>query len=115
MHPTRILLFFLGCNAAANETSRFLIGNGFEHLEPTFVEQEIEVRQISSLPDHLLIDLGVRTIGARLRLRSAARQWVQVSWLFVCLFSISKTYGSIFLFLLIVSIFVSAKRGRSRC
>ena len=38
------------------------------------MEEEIEVRQIPSLPD--LADLGVRTVGARLRLRSAASQWV---------------------------------------
>ena len=41
-----------------------------------FVEEEIEVRQIPSLPDQVRADLGVRTVGARLRLRSAASQWV---------------------------------------
>lgn len=40
------------------------------------MEEEIEVRQIPSLPDQVLADLGVRTVGARLRLRSAASQWV---------------------------------------
>ena len=59
-------LLVIGYNATANETSRFLSGNGFEHSEPNFTDQEIEVRQISSLPDHLLIDLGVRTIRAKL-------------------------------------------------
>ena len=40
------------------------------------MEEEIEVRQIPSLPDPVLAVLGVRTVGARLRLRSAASQWV---------------------------------------
>ena len=83
MYQTSMPLFLLviGYNVAANETSRFLSGNGFEHLEPTFADQEIEVRQISSLPNQLLIDLG-----ARLWLRSAAGQWVQtrVGCLYVC-------------------------------
>ena len=40
------------------------------------MEEDIEVCQIPSLPDQVLADLGVRTVGARLRLRSAASQWV---------------------------------------
>ena len=43
----------------------------------TFFRQEIEVRQIPALPDQDLNALGVRTIGARMRLRSAARQWLE--------------------------------------
>ena len=66
----------IGCNAA-NETSRFLSGNEFEHLVALFSDQEIEVRQIPALPDQDLNALGVRTIGARMRLRSAARQWLE--------------------------------------
>ena len=40
------------------------------------MKEEIEIRQIPSLSDQVLADLGVRTVGARLRLRSAASQWV---------------------------------------
>ena len=77
-----------------------MVSSKKKNLEPTIADRENEVRQISSLPNHLLIDLGVRTIGARLRLRSAVRQWVQthVGWLVVCLFSISKTFGLFFNF-----------------
>ena len=66
MYPARMLLFLLviGCNAA-NETSRFLSGNGFEHLVALFSDQEIEVRQISALPDQDLNALGVGTIGGK--------------------------------------------------
>ena len=32
------------------------------------VYQEVEVRQIPAMPDHLLVELGVRTIGSRLRI-----------------------------------------------
>ena len=66
-----LVLLVVSCHAAFEETSRFLTDNGFGH-----VRDEIEVRQIPSLPDQVLADLGVRTVGARLRLRSAASQWV---------------------------------------
>ena len=68
MYLSGMLLFLLviGCNAA-NETSRFLSGNGFEHLVELFSDQEIEVRQIPALPDQDLNALWVRTIGARMR------------------------------------------------
>ena len=66
----------VSCHAAFEETSRFLTDNGLGHVSQQFVEEEIEVRQIPSLPDQVLADLGVRTVGARLRLRSAASQWV---------------------------------------
>ena len=80
MYSTGMLLWLLVtvCSAVVNEeTSRFLNGNGFENLEPRFLDEEIEVRHIPGLPDNLLVDLGVRTIGARLRIRSAATQWLQ--------------------------------------
>ena len=77
-HKLYLLLVILvvSCHAAFEETSRFLTDNGFGHVSQQFVEEEIEVRQIPSLPDQVLADLGVRTVGARLRLRSAASQWV---------------------------------------
>ena len=88
MYLSGMLLFLLviGCNAA-NETSGFLSGNEFEHLVELFSDQEIEVRQIPALPDQDLNALGVRTIGARMWLRSAARQWLESQagcFLFVC-------------------------------
>ena len=77
-HKLYLLLVILvvSCHAAFEETSRFLTDNGFGHVSQQFVEEEIEVRQIPSLPDPVLAVLGVRTVGARLRLRSAASQWV---------------------------------------
>ena len=77
-HKLYLLLVILvvSCHAAFEETSRFLTDNGFGHVSQQFVEEEIEVRQIPSLPDQVCADLGVRTVGARLRLRSAASQWV---------------------------------------
>ena len=44
-------------------------------VRTSFIAEEIEVRQITQLSDQDLISLGVRTIGARLRLRSAAASW----------------------------------------
>ena len=53
----------------------FLCANGCEKLVPWFIAEEIDERQIAQLSDQDLICLGVRTIGARLRLRSAAASW----------------------------------------
>ena len=79
-----LCILIIYCNAVVNEeTSRFLSENGFGNLEPTFLDEEIEVRQIPRLPDNLLVELGVRTIGARLRIRSAADQWLQAQVCFV--------------------------------
>ena len=54
------------------DIENFLCANGCENLVPGFIAEEIEVRQIAQLSDQDLLSLGVRTIGARLRLRSAA-------------------------------------------
>ena len=67
-------ILFIECYAVSNEISRFLNENGFGNLKPRFVDQEVEVRQIPAMPDHLLVELGVRTIGSRIRIRSAAIQ-----------------------------------------
>ena len=77
-HKLYLLLVILvvSCHAAFEETSRFLTDNGFGHVSQQFMEEEIKVRQIPSLPDQVLADLGVRTVGARLRLRSVASRWV---------------------------------------
>merc|ERR1719422_2146215 len=75
-HMLYLLLMILldSCNAAHNETSRFLTDNSFGHVSQRF--EDIEVKQIPSLPDQVLVDLGVGSVGARLRLRSTASQWV---------------------------------------
>ena len=115
MQPSRmlVLLFVIGCYAAsaANETSRFLCGNGFDHLVSRFTEEEIEVRQIPFLTDHQLNDLGVRTIGARLRLRSAAQDWTesQVGCLFVCLFLNFGSFYLVCLFICFQTLFCSSR------
>lgn len=90
MYPPVILtLLVLGSLAVDDQDlSKFLDQNGFTDLTPEFVHQEIEVRQIPRMPDNLLVDLGVRTIGARLRIRSAASQWLQPQ-VFYCLILLS--------------------------
>ena len=57
------------------DIENFLRANGCENLVPGFIAEEIEVRQIAQLSDQDLVSLGVQTIGARLRLRSAAASW----------------------------------------
>ena len=79
MYPNRMLplafVLIIGCNAVGDEISRFLEEHGMRNLTTNFVNQEVEVKQIPTMPDHDLLTLGVRTIGARLRIRSAARQF----------------------------------------
>ena len=41
---------------------------GLGHLKESFVEQEVEVRQLVGMSDQNLMELGVRTIGARMRI-----------------------------------------------
>ena len=112
MYSTGMLLSILviGCSAISNETSRFLSGNGLGNLEPTFVDQEIEVRQIPALPDHLLVELGVRTIGARLRIRSAASHWLQ-NQVFVSFINLKMVFSSSNIPILFVANFCSSKVG----
>ena len=86
-----LCFLFIRCFDVSNEISRLLNENGFGNLKPRFVDQEVEVRQIPAMPDHLLVELGVRTIGSRLRIRSAASHWLEnqvflLSILFVFLF-----------------------------
>ena len=94
MYPKCLLLFaflaILGCYAN-DEIKDFLSNSGSQNLETNFVSEEIEVRHIPSLPDHLLAELGVRTMGARLRIRSAATQWLQVAY-YYCLSFVKAFY-----------------------
>ena len=76
----QLYLFFallVSCHPAYNETSKLLVENEFSNVSEQFVLEEIKVRQIAGLPDEILVALGVRTVGARLRLRSLASQRVQ--------------------------------------
>ena len=54
----------------------FLEDQGLQELSAGFVSEEIEVWQLPSIPDDFLAQLGVTTMGARLRLRSAATAWL---------------------------------------
>ena len=75
--PLLLLLISGGHTSPAQDgISDFLEDQGLQHLAPAFISEEIEVRQIPSIPDNYLVELGVRTMGARLRLRSAAAAWL---------------------------------------
>ena len=75
--PLLLLLISGGHTSPAQDgLSDFLEDQGLQHLAPAFISEEIEVRQIPSIPDNYLVELGVRTMGARLRLRSAAAAWL---------------------------------------
>ena len=53
----------------------FLEDQGLQELSAGFVSEEIEVRHLPSIPDNLLAQLGIKTMGGRLNLRSAATAW----------------------------------------
>ena len=42
---------------------------GLEHLSFRFQEEKIEIQTIKGMSDEQLIDIGVKTLGDRLRLR----------------------------------------------
>ena len=54
----------------------FLEDQGLQELSAGFVSEEIEVSQLPAMPDDFLVRLGITTMGARLRLRSAATAWL---------------------------------------
>ena len=68
-----------------NNVAKFLSDQGLQNLTETFIAEEIEVTQIPGISDQDLIKLGVRTIGARMRIRSAATVWVEPEM--ICCFS----------------------------
>ena len=77
-----VILFFLllfgssHLSSVEDDIVNFLEDQGLQELSAGFVSEEIEVWQLPSIPDNFLVQLGVTTMGARLRLRSAATAWL---------------------------------------
>ena len=74
-----LLLLLIGsCHLASVEDGivSFLEDQGLQELSAGFVSEEIEVRHLPSMPDNLLEQLGITTMGGRLNLRSAATAWL---------------------------------------
>ena len=72
------LLLLIGSREAASvdDIVNFLEEQGLQELSEGFVSEEIEVEQLPTIPDDFLVQLGVTTMGARLRLRSSASTWL---------------------------------------
>ena len=72
------LLLLIGSSKAASvdDIVNFLEEQGLQELSEGFVSEEIEVEQLPTIPDDFLVQLGVTTMGARLRLRSSASTWL---------------------------------------
>ena len=64
-----IFLVISGGGGVNDQLGQFLTDNGLGHLKESFVEQEVEVRQLVGMSDQNLMELGVRTISARMRIR----------------------------------------------
>ena len=75
MFVSRWFLLLCGIIALPEHLKDFLEENGFGHALTKFVEQEVEIHQISELSNSDLQLLGIGTIGGRLRIRAAARTW----------------------------------------
>ena len=60
------------------EETRFLRDAGFEDVIDCFKEEEVEIGHIARLSDSDLRELGVSTMGGRIRLRDAAMEWTTV-------------------------------------
>ena len=65
---------------------KFLSAEGLDNLTEGFIAEEIEVSQIPQITNENLVKLGVKTIGAQMRIRSAAAAWLQHSEEVVCFF-----------------------------
>ena len=79
---TKAFLFFLFLNFAHNlplenykKEKEFLNNAGFGHLVDIFQVEEVEINHIPTLDNATLSQLGISTIGARCRIRLAARDW----------------------------------------
>ena len=63
--PLLLLLISGGHTSPAQDgLSDFLEDQGLQHLAPAFISEEIEVRQIPSIPDNYLVELGVQEAGS---------------------------------------------------
>ena len=72
------LLLFGSSHLASveDDIENFLEDQGLQELSAGFVSEEIEVQHLPSIPDNLLVQLGVKTMGSRLNLRTAATAWL---------------------------------------
>ena len=74
-----LLLLLFGSSYPAfveDDLLDFLEDQGLQELSAGFVYEEIEVGHLPSIPDNLLVQLGVKTMGSRLNLRTAATAWL---------------------------------------
>ena len=76
VHYCVLLLIGSSKAASVDDIVNFLEEQGLQELSEGFVSEEIEVEQLPTIPDDFLVQLGVTTMGARLRLRSSASTWL---------------------------------------
>jgi hypothetical protein len=73
-----VLFLALGITATGSrdyrEEAQFLTSNGLQHLITKFFEEEISMIMMPQLTDEMLRELGITTIGARIRFRDAVRR-----------------------------------------
>ena len=73
------LLVSLVCHAHPEyaEEEAFLVAGGLSHLVDNFKNQEITMDLMTRLSDSSLKDLGITTMGKRIRFMDSARAWVE--------------------------------------
>ena len=73
------LLVNLLCHAHPEyvEEEAFLVASGLSHLVDNFKNQEITMDLMTRLSDSSSRDLGITTMGRRIRFMDSARAWVE--------------------------------------
>ena len=70
------ILLLLAVGLSYHDETEFLTEAGFPHLVDSFRSEEIAMRMMHRLSNLELTELGLNTMGARIRFREAVESWV---------------------------------------
>ena len=70
------ILLLLAVGLSYHDKTEFLTEAGFPHLVDSFRSEEIIMRMMHRLSNLELTELGLTTMGARIRFREAVESWV---------------------------------------
>ena len=71
------ILLLLAVGLSYHDETEFLTNAGFPHLVDNFQNEEIIVRMMTRLTNQELTELGLTTLGARMRFREAVESWIE--------------------------------------
>ena len=70
------ILLLLAVGLSYHEETEFLTNAGFPHLVDNFHNEEIIMRMMTRLTNQEMTELGLTTMGARMRFREAVESWI---------------------------------------